>query len=112
MRALRKYSSLWIRTRKVSAATATHSDTDIATMKIAVFEIRFPSTGSKPATKVIAMSVFANGSLTPKIGSTTKRNSAVNKVLSSEILSCANTMSRNALPSRWQRVAKAIANGP
>ena len=43
-----------------------------------VFEIRLPITGSSPATKVTAISVFVSGRCTPNSGSTTARYSAVN----------------------------------
>ena len=40
---------------------------------IAVLEIRLPTTGSMPTTKVMTTSVFRSGSSIPKIGSATRR---------------------------------------
>ncbi|MCY1461383.1 hypothetical protein D9M71_790380 [compost metagenome] len=73
MRAFRKYSSLWITTRNTSEATAIGSDTDRDATTMAVLEIRLPSTGSKPATKVMTTSVFDRGRCTPNSGSTSSR---------------------------------------
>jgi hypothetical protein len=73
MRALRKYSSLWMTMRKASELRATAKDTERLTTTMMVLEIRLPITGSRPAMKVTAMSALANGRWTPSIGRTTTR---------------------------------------
>ncbi|MDT4871475.1 hypothetical protein FQZ97_1066060 [compost metagenome] len=54
---------------------------------------------------------MVSGKLMPNIGSTTARKIPVKKVLSREILICANTMLRKAWTSRCKRSNSAAARG-
>ena len=53
----RKYSSLWMITRKTSADTASRGETVRAMPTMSVLEIRLPMTGSSPQRKVRMMTV-------------------------------------------------------
>jgi hypothetical protein len=58
---LRKYSSLWIASRKTSDARPTAGATVRPSSTMAVFEARLPTTGTKPVTKVKMTSDVASG---------------------------------------------------
>ncbi len=81
-------------------------------MVMMVLEMMLPTTGSRPARKVISTSVFDSGRCTPNSGSTPSRNTAVNTVLSSEIFIWANTTWRKATARRVVRPTSSCASGP
>ena len=73
MRELIRYSSLWMRTRNASDATAVPMEMPRERMTMTVLEMRLPRTGMSPHTKVMSTMVVENGRRMPNSGSTTSR---------------------------------------
>ena len=79
MRALRKYSSLWMMTRNASEASATYTVWLRLTVTITMFDIMLPMMGIRPKTKVRVIIILTKGSLIPAYGRIAARYMAVKK---------------------------------
>ena len=80
---LRKYSSLWMTTRKLSAPRAIFGEMVKLMLTMTVLLTRLPMTGSRPQRKVTPMTTTACGR------STAKTKMEVRAVLMDEMMICA-----------------------
>ena len=93
---LRKYSNLWMTTRKMSAASAILGEMVKLMPTMMVLLIRLPTTGSRPQKNVMPMTTAAYGS------DTARTKIEVSAVLMEEMIICAPI----TVTKQWYRLRK------